>query len=365
MKILQAITSLHTGGAEKLLTDSISLYRKMGFEMELLLLNGDETPFFLTLKKSGVKIHYLTKGNIKKIYNPLLVFRIIPYLRKYDVIHVHLFPTLYWVALAKLLTFSKVKLIFTEHSTNNKRRQKTVMRIFDRFIYAQYKMIISISEGVNANIKSHLSFKEDKFQIINNGICLDTYESATPVPLNELGIPGNTEFILMTARFNVQKDPKTLIHAFHLLKNDKLFLIFAGDGPLRNESEKLVRDLQIENRVKFLGVRNDMPDIIKASNICVLSSNWEGFGLVAAEYMASGKPAIVSDVDGLREVVAGAGLLFPAGDEKILTERINELLSDRDYYEKVAQACLGRSKEYDINRMIDQYVKLYNSMQNG
>lgn len=78
--------------------------------------------------------------------------------------------------------------------------------------------------------------------------------------------------------------------------------------------------------------------------------------------MASGKPFIASDVPGLRDVVAGAGVLFPAGDEKILAERINELLSDDDYYEKVSQACLERSKEYDINRMVGQYIELYGSM---
>jgi glycosyltransferase involved in cell wall biosynthesis len=358
MKLLQVITSLYTGGAEKLLVDSIPLYRSKGIDMELLLLNGTRTSFFKILEEQNIPIYTLSQGSIKTVYNPLLIFRIIPYLKKYDIIHVHLFPTLYWVALAKLLMFSKVELIFTEHSTNNKRIQKTIGRIFDRFIYAQYNFIVSISKGVDTNIKSHLSFKDDKFRIINNGINLFSFiHSKTETQ----GIEKIKKTIIQVSSFQYPKDQATLIRSLpYLPENIKIVLV--GDGENRLKCENLVKELNVENRVSFLGVRMDIFDLIKNSYICVLSSNWEGFGLVAVEYMAAGRPVIASDVSGLREIVAGAGLLFPAGDEKILAEQIHALLSDTDYYEKVAKACLERSKAYDINTMVDQYIKLYKAI---
>jgi glycosyltransferase involved in cell wall biosynthesis len=361
MKVLQIISSLHTGGAEKLLVDSISIYKDKGIDMELLLLNGNETPFLQLLKKQNVKIHKLSTGNIKKIYNPLFIFRIIPHLKRYDIIHVHLFPTLYWVALAKIMSFSKIKTVYTEHSTHNKRRNYKFFKPIERIIYKQYSKIICISENARNNLCLWLNepFENIKFVIINNGICLDKYQSATPIALSELGIPEYAIPVLMTARFNILKDHKTLINAFHLLKDDKLFLIFAGDGHLRNEMENLVKDLQIENRVKFLGIRNDIPNIIKASRICVLPSVWEGFGLVAVEYMAAGKPAIVSNVDGLRDVVENAGLLFEPGNIYDLKEKIELLLNDETKYKEIAYACQQRAKEFSIEKMVDLYIHVY------
>jgi hypothetical protein len=80
-----------------------------------------------------------------------------PYLEKYDIVHVHLFPTLYWVALAKFLSFSKTKLIFTEHNTSNRRINKKLWRVSDNFIYRQYNAIVSITKEVDCVIKSNLS----------------------------------------------------------------------------------------------------------------------------------------------------------------------------------------------------------------
>jgi len=180
MKILQVINSLHIGGAEKLLVDSIPLYKSNDIDMELLLLNGTKTPFFCELDKKGVIIHSFSIGDIRTVYNPFHVFCIIPYLRKYDIIHVHLFPALYWVAIAKLLSFSKKKLIYTEHNTNNRRiANKGIWSILDKFIYKQYCQIVSISIEVDAVIKSHLSFPLDKFKIINNGINLSQFASVS------------------------------------------------------------------------------------------------------------------------------------------------------------------------------------------
>jgi glycosyltransferase involved in cell wall biosynthesis len=358
MKTLQVITSLGIGGAERLLVDAIPLYIEKGVDMELLLLNGNETPFYRSLKNNGVKIHCLTKGKIKKIYNPLLVFRIIPYLRQYDIIHVHLFPTLYWVALAKLFSVSRKKFVYTEHNTHNNRRDKGgIWKITDRFAYRQYNRIVSITAEADRLLKAHLLLDEGKFTIINNGIDLSKY-AGTRNSRQTAGTDKQEITIIQIAAFSKQKDQATLIRSMSYLPNN-VRLLLAGDGETRSECEKLTKELNLSERISFLGIRTDIPQLLQVADITVLSTHYEGLSLSSIEAMASGKPFVASDVPGLRDVVGGAALLFPCGVEKALADQIQSLTSDSELYNKVAQACTERSKNYDIRIMTDRYIEVY------
>ena len=139
MKILQVINTLDTGGAEKLLLETIPLFNGKDILMDVLIFE----------KKQGVCLNKLDELNCctihslnsNSLYNPFNVFKIIKHLNKYDLVHVHLFPAQYWVILAKIISFSKVKLVFTEHSTFNRRRQIPFFRMLDKFIYKQYDKI--------------------------------------------------------------------------------------------------------------------------------------------------------------------------------------------------------------------------------
>lgn len=359
MKLLHIITSLQTGGAEKLLLESIPSYVERGLEVDLLLLNGTESIFLKELKGKNIcNIYSLSK---KSVYNPFYIFKIIPFLKNYDIIHVHLFPTLYWVALASLFSNTKNKLVYTEHSTHNKRREKKWLKPIERFIYSRYAEIICISNKTRENLNSWINIPRNIKTIItiNNGINLSTFDKAPPLDRKELGIPHEAKIILMTARFNIQKDPNTLIRAFSLLNNSDLYLIFVGDGKLITESKSLAKKLNLEHKILFLGIRQDVPSLIKMSDICVLSSNWEGFGLVAAEYMAGGKPCIVSDIEGLGDVVRGAGLLFEKGNPEDLKLKLNELISDKNKYNNISNLCMERAKDFDISKMVSLNVDIY------
>ena len=105
MKILHIITSLRTGGAEKLMVDLLPRLRDFGNEVELLLFDGTQTPFYETLKKEGIKIHHLQIGG--SVYNPLNLFRIIPYLKKYDIVHTHNTAPQLFVAIDKIFCKGK------------------------------------------------------------------------------------------------------------------------------------------------------------------------------------------------------------------------------------------------------------------
>ena len=361
MKILQIINSLSTGGAEKLIIDSVPLYQNQGLTVDVLLLNNAETQFKSKLKETANgRIEGLSIGSV---YNPFLIFKIIPYLKKYDIIHLHLFPTLYWVVLAKWISFSNVKLVYTEHNTHNRRRDNLIFKMLDRFIYKKIDCIVTIADEVDSNLKKHLKLNEDKFQQIENGVDVNYYHSAIPYTKDKF-FSGNDFILIQVSSFRWQKDQKTLIESLQYLP-DNIKLLLVGDGPLIDESKQLAKELKLNERILFLGNREDVPRLLNTSDVVVLSSRHEGLSLSNIEGMSVGKPFVGSNVQGLREVVEGYGLLFEQGDYKELANIIMDLYNDTDLYKKVADQCYLRAQEFDIKRMIKRYISLYKSILNN
>ncbi len=361
MKILQVINSLATGGAEKLLLETLPLFRKKGIEMDILVLNGTVYPFMKQLKLLNCCVIYSL--GTASVYNPIQIFKIIPYLKNYDIIHVHLFPAQYWVVLAKIVSFSKVKLIFTEHSTSNRRMGNRLFQLLDRFIYSQYFTVICITSVVKNIFKNHTGAKNNKFKVIENGVNIEAIKNSESYSKNRIDsiVSQDDTVLIQVSSFQEPKDQATLVRALGYLPNTfKLLLV--GDGILRVDCEKLVEELQLQKRVLFLGLRMDVPQLLKTADIVVLSSKYEGLSLSSIEGMASGKPFVASDVPGLCNVVNGAGLLFPQGDERALAKHILNLLNDLALYNKVANACIERAEKYDISFMVDKHIYLYNSL---
>lgn len=350
MKILHVITSLLTGGAEKLMVDLLPRLRDLDNDVELLLFDGTRTPFYHELEKTGIKIHSLSVG--RNVYNPINIFKLRKYLNKYNIIHTHNTACQYYVAIASKLFGCNAKLITTEHNTYNRRRDIIGLKNIDRFIYKQYDYIISISEKTNENLKNFIGNNFQTFVILN-GIDLSKYNPILNIPNTK-----NEIIITMVAGFRPQKDHDTLIKAITRLPNNyKLWLI--GDGERREEIEILIKLLLVTDRVKLWGIRNDISNLLAQSHIVVLSSHWEGFGLSIVEGMASMRPVIASNVDGLREVVQGAGILFTHKDYETLAQEIKSLCENSNKYKQIATACKKRADDYDINIMAEKYNQIY------
>ncbi|MEN5194411.1 glycosyltransferase [Sphingobacterium faecium] len=354
MKVLHVINSLHTGGAEKLVISSLPRLKSEGLDVELLLLNGEETPFLKELRlNSNIQIKILGSS----FYNPLYIFKLISYLNKYDLIHVHLFPAMYFVALAKVISFSKTKIIFTEHSTSNRRLQNPIFNPLERLIYSIYTRVICITEEVKKTLEDKLHLKNDKFHVIENGIDINYINKSVAHNRSVYGYHESDKLVCMVAGFRREKDHDTVIRALELLP-EKYKVIFIGDGYRMEDVKALVASLDICDRVNFLGIRNDVFSFIKMSDIAVLSSHWEGFGLAAAEAMACGVPTIASNVNGLSQVVSGGGLLFEKGDVVELTHLVS-LLEEPLFYKEISDNGKKKAACYDISNMIRKLIVLY------
>lgn len=118
----------------------------------------------------------------------------------------------------------------------------------------------------------------------------------------------------------------------------------------------------MSDRVNFLGIRPDVYSLYKMCDFAILSSHWEGFGLVAVEAMACGIPIIASNVEGLAQIVRNAGILFEQGNAAELSQIILSYENKEKEYQNVVHRCLQRSKKYDINKMVNLQVELYKSV---
>ena len=359
MKILHVITSLATGGAEHLMVDLLPRLRDKGNDVELLVFDGAETPFMRQLRDAGIVVHRLGEGG--NVYSPLHIARLTKFLRRYDVVHTHNTACQLFAPMAKLLSWSRTKLVTTEHNTTNRRRGKWYFKPIDRWMYARYSAIIAISEKAESMLRAYVHPKH--LITIENGIDVDRYANAAAAPRCEM-VPEYAEgdvVIAMVAGFRVQKDHDCAVRAMaELPANYKLCLV--GEGVRRAEIEALIASLGLQQRVRLMGIRSDVPQILKAADVNLLASHWEGLSLSSVEGMAAGRPFVASDVDGLREVVQGNGILFAEGNHRQLAEILLRLINNRDEYEKVARACADAATNYDIALMVERYHQVYNEL---
>ena len=356
MKILQVINTLAMGGAEKLISEIVPRLCNMGHEVDVLVFDGTETPFMQDLKNTGIKVISLGDGT-RSAYSITNLVKMIPVVHRYDIVHSHTTPAQLYTMLSKVIGCPSVKIVTTEHSTNNHRRGKWMYKITDRLMYYFYNRIICIAETSKRNLENQIG-KQNKISVIENGIDVEKYHSARPLDRLTLGIDESDFVMTMVGRFVDAKDQDTIIKAMSMLSTDcKLLLV--GSGDRQQECEELAKSLNVKDRVLFLGLRSDVPQILHTSDVVIMSSHWEGLSLSSVEGMSVDKPFVASDVQGLREVVGGAGVLFKEGDYQQLSEEINRLKEDPNYYLEVAEKCLERARQYDISKMVKRYNEVY------
>ena len=344
MKILHVITSLEIGGAQRLLSDLLPLQAKTE-DVTLLVYERVENDFEQKVQEAGVRIISLDEHDF---HNPVVVFKMRKIFKGYDVVHAHLFPTVWWASLAA--RGLKVKMVYTEHSTFNVRRTKAYLRPVEKYMYSRYDRIISISQQTQDALTKWLGASDGRFAVICNGVDTTRF-SAVKKPV----IPKS---LIMVSRFAASKDQETVIRAMPYI-DPEATLRCVGDGENLAHCKHLAEELGVADRVQFLGTRTDVAELIAESYIGIQSSNWEGFGLTAVEIMACGKPIIGTNVEGLRQVIEGAGELFEVGDYNELASKVNSLIDDESHYASCAEACKERSVLYDIHVMNDSYLNIY------
>ena len=365
MKILHVITSLQTGGAEMLVVNLMPRFKALGHEVGVVVFNGQHTPLMERLEREcpECKIYRLGTG----YYNPWYIVKLIGIMRQYDVVHTHNSSPQLFAAIANIVCHKR--LVTTEHNTNNRKRGNWLYAQLDKWMYPRYEKIICISDQAEENLRGYLSLtptpspkgegniKSDNITTIYNGVDVEAIHQAAPI--EELK---TKRFVaVMVAGFRPQKDQDTLIKAMTLLPKEEYELWLVGDGSRRESLQLSVISYQLSDNIRFLGLRTDVPRILKSADVVVMSTHYEGLSLSNIEGMAAGKPFVASDVEGIKEVTEGYGILFPHEDAEALAAVIRRLHDDREYYDQVALRCYERARQYDITQMVERYNRVYQS----
>ncbi len=179
----------------------------------------------------------------------------------------------------------------------------------------------------------------------------------------ELGVPEDAPLVLMIACFKPQKNPTDFVKMAAIVaeRMPEAFFAVAGDGVLRPAMEDAVQAHGLENRVHLLGWRRDVPELLHAADVLVLTSLWEGLPRVYPQAMAASVPVVGTRVDGASEAVADGvnGWLVKPGDVAGLADYVTELLKDPQAARAFGSAGRQKVTEFDIDLMVRQQEELY------
>ena len=178
----------------------------------------------------------------------------------------------------------------------------------------------------------------------------------------ELRLKDAGSIFLQVAEFIPRKRHGDLLRAFSQLKCPSTLLL-AGPGPLQGEMRNLAEKLGVASRVRFLGLRNDIPSVIGLADVVVLASQQEGLPRSVMEAMAMGKPVIGSDIRGVRDLLRdGRGLLFPLGDVNALTAAMTSLAESPKARRDFGNAGKQKVQDYEIGSILSRHDELYDGL---
>ena len=346
------------GGAEHVVVNLADELVNRGHEVKIAYLTG---PGLVLPSNENIEVIALNMKGYQEIVPTYLKLNKLIRAFKPDVVHGHMFHANILTRLLKIST--KIpKLISTAHNTNEGGKTRMLAyRVTDKL--ADISTNVS-DEAVSTFIRKG-AVKTGRMVSVTNGIDIIKFSFDKIARKNlraELNIE-NKKALLAVGRLDTQKDYSNLLNAVHLLnKNRQDFKLFiAGDGPLRGELEQLAAKLQINDIVEFLGIRRDVHNLMSASDVFVLSSAWEGFGLVVAEAMSCERIVVATDCGGVAEVVGDAGIIVPPKNSKQLASALNKAL-DMSEEESLILGCKARQHivdNYSLDRNINSYLELY------
>lgn len=255
-----------------------------------------------------------------------------------------------------------IPVIFTAHgwafTEGVPSRQRWLFRWAERVAAPFADKIITVSEYDRQLALRYRIAAPDRLVTVYNGI--------PDVPDHLLACPqvqqGKAVRLIMVARFSPQKDHALVLRALAGLRTLPWQLEFIGDGPLRPACEQLTRQLQLNDRVYFLGEHRNVAERLARAHIFVLASNYEGFPLSILEAMRAALPVVAADVSGVRESVqhGETGLLFPRGNVAALRACLQTLMVHPAMRQSMGQAGRKRYKAYfTLDHMLTDTEQVY------
>lgn len=363
MKILHVITTISRGGAENHLVDLCAGLRKRGLAVAVAYLKGDGY-WTRELERMGISVTALHLDRYGQLAPAFALRRLMKTFQP-DIVHAHLPPAELYARLA--LLGSRVPFIISKHNDEPFFRAAGHRQVA-QWVAARSAAIIAISDAVKRFHDRYFTGSADRLITIHYGLDADGFRARrtrTRVQIRqELGI-GEEAFVVGTvARLVPQKALEVMLRGFSQFRSaadPAAKLVIAGRGPLEGELRQMQHELGLGDSVVWLGFREDIADVMAAFDVFALSSNYEGFGLVLLEAMASGLPVAATRISAIPEIVAEGetGFLFKPQDPQGLSGILLKMRDAEARKRLGAAACKRAVTVFPLERMLERTHEIY------
>lgn len=375
MRILHIITRLDRGGSAGVVLDLAAGLKNRGHDVFIATGPTVEPQRDIESfsKETGIKVVHIKplRRNINlflDIFAFFKTFKVINDIRP-DVLHTHTSKAGFigriagWAAGTKVIVHTPHGHVFYGYYSNVISKAFILLERFAaRFSDAITTLtLIEKEEYVREGVTI-----ADKITVIPCGIAIESFFTGKGRVREELDIKEDTPLLGWVGRLESIKGCEVFLKVCSLISKELPYAKFlvAGDGPLRKELEELASSLNLNDRVSFLGFREDMPAVMNSIDLLVHTPLNEGLGRVLLEAMACKKPIVTARVGGIPEIVDHGinGLLVPSGDYVSMAEESLKILKDSKLAERLGQAGRQKTSVFGTELMVEKTHKLYREL---
>lgn len=368
IKVLQVINDTGTGigGGENYILTLAKHMPKAGFDLVCTCYPGGE--FEKVLKGNGIEsfpINLSRKGSFS------VAMAIAGFCRNnnVDIVHAHGATGALAARMASLIP-GGIRPVTTYHIaitniTDIPFWKKKIFALFDRSTSVVDKKILSVSHAVKEIMIREAFFARNRISVLHSGIDVSRFKNRQRGKVRrELCLPDPVTVIGVVARLSEEKGIGYLLEAMpHVLERyPNLYLLIAGDGPIKDKLKNLSVHMGLEQNVIFLGYRNDIPEFMTDLDLLVMPSLAEGFPLSLLEGMAVGLPIVATRVGGIPEIITDGreGILVSPSDPLALSNSIIHILEDEPFRKEMIEK--DREKVnilFSLEKMLTEMSKIY------
>lgn len=366
--ILHIIKSLGRGGAETLLPETLSKHNKNRYQFHYIYFLPWKDQMVAEIEREGGTVTCLpAKNNIEILFK---VRQIIAYIEQHKIqlIHCHL-P---WAGIVGRLVgkISKVPVVCTEHNTWERYHKLTYY--LNKLSFSNQKKVIAVSSDVAKSIKKHYHKSKPPVQVVTNGINTEKFSDSTHVERDirkELKISADVTVIGIVCVFRVQKRLHIWLEIAAKLyeKNPRIAFLIVGDGPLKEEIYAQRRLLKMEGCLHFAGLQAEVRPYLKAMNIFMMSSEFEGLPIALLEAMSMGCMPACTAAGGIPELIEDNknGLLVPVSSPLQLADRLLEYLENPAKVVQIGKAARETVLTcFSVQKMVNELENIYEEVIN-
>lgn len=349
MRILHFIDSLGVGGAETLLKDTISHYKRIFPEDEHFVATLHRVAGFEELIRREASYYNLDFSFIR-LFDVGLTYRKILKEAKIDIVHSHLNES---TIIARLFTPSSIPLVSTYHSgyLHPKAWNYSFKRKFvEKILYKKSHYCLCVSDSVADIVAPALNLKRGNYEVLKNFYddrFLPTYQYKNDKRLRLVTVGNLTR----------QKNQVLLLNALKELDNSDISLDIYGEGNSRTELQSIIDDNQLNVQLK--GRAFITSELLEEYDLFVMSSLDEGFGIALVEAMATGLPSVLPDLPALKEVAKESALYFKRSSVKEASDLLRYVIKHKEILKKLSERAVEISKDYSVNSKIRQLNQVY------